>query len=141
MNVPQETSPVVSAPTTRSGGGASEVMSATCAVTSCFRKSRISLSSVAVKTSCGSGWICAAKSRYSPANPTRNSPNSPEAAKILFRMPEAPCFISNDSLASGIPLAYKTEGMSPSYPKQQHFRDRGLDEKKSDNALPGTHVR
>jgi len=38
MNDPQENSPVVNTPTTRSGGGSRVLMSATCAATSVCRK-------------------------------------------------------------------------------------------------------
>src|SRR5882724_1433110 len=87
MNVPQENSPVVSAPTTRSGGGSRVLMSATCAVISSFRKERICSSTCAVIATNASGGVCATTSRHTRVNANCKNPNKRIALKSLFRIP------------------------------------------------------
>src|SRR5260221_4236044 len=68
MNVPQENSPVVSAPWTRSWGGASEWMSATCAAISRPRKLVTSPANFSVEMS-PEGYCC--ETSPSPGGATR----------------------------------------------------------------------
>src|SRR5258705_12666639 len=82
MNVPQENSPVVNAPNTRSGGGSSDFMSATCAVISRCKKSRISRSSSAVRTCCAPDEVCASKLLPAAMDPSRQSPIRPVLNRI-----------------------------------------------------------
>src|SRR5882672_6246243 len=71
MNVPQENSPIVSAPTTRSGGGSRVLMSATCAVTCLWRKARTCRLRSATSICEGAGGFCANELPLTTSNPQR----------------------------------------------------------------------
>src|SRR6266853_6039377 len=85
---PHENSPVVSAPTTRSGGGSRTLMSVTCAVTSdwrkfrtCRLKSETSTCEVAVR-------FCANVPQLAPSNPQRIKTTRRAARNLAFRKNE-----------------------------------------------------
>src|SRR5216684_4255651 len=86
MNVPQENSPVVNAPTTRSWGGSRVVISATWAVTSLWRKSRICWSRLEVWIWDASAGVCVNESQFMQRNPARVNTMGPAARRFVCRI-------------------------------------------------------
>src|SRR6202166_992093 len=71
MKDPHENSPVVSAPTTRSGGGSRLLMSATCAVSSVCKKLRTCWSKSAASMCETAAWVFATELQIRLNNPQR----------------------------------------------------------------------
>src|SRR5260221_2018394 len=84
MKDPQENSPVVSAPTTRSGGGSSVLMSATCDVTwdcrklrTCWLRSETSICEGAIR-------VCASKLQFGASNPQSSKTTGRAMRNLIF---------------------------------------------------------